>query len=76
MTQHEGNAEIARRLRRAREAAGLTQAELGVLVDRARYQIWRIETGRITPTPLLVGKLSRALGVKPSDLTGDREVAA
>ncbi len=61
-------------LRRAREAAGLTQHQLAVAVDAAgagRIGAW--EAGRAAPSVLNVARLARALGVSASDLLSPEE---
>lgn len=61
-------------LRRAREAAGLTQHQLAVAVDAAgagRVGAW--EAGRAAPSVLNVARLAQALGVSASVLLSPEE---
>ena len=59
---------IARRLREVRNAKGLSQAEIGKRVRLARTYISRVENGRITPTPSLLERLAKGLGIDPCQL--------
>jgi len=53
----------AHRLRRAREAAGLSVRELAECAGVAASTVWRIESGRLNPT---VSMLERLLGASAS----------
>lgn len=55
-------------LKRAREAAGMSRAELGELVGGTRMAIHRWETGARTPQVSTVALLARTLGIDPADL--------
>ena len=55
-------------LRRARLAAGMTLQQLGRLVDRTRGGISAMEVGRVGPSPDLVARLERALGLPAGEL--------
>ena len=55
-------------IRIARVRAGLSQAELGRLVDRDQSDISRIETGRNDLPVSLLKRIAAALGVPPADL--------
>lgn len=58
----------AANLRRAREAAGLTQERLAELADLHMTDVGRIERGERDPGVRTVARLARGLGVKPGDL--------
>ncbi|MGI6252100.1 MAG: helix-turn-helix transcriptional regulator [Aminivibrio sp.] len=58
-------------LRALRERAGLTQLELGEMVDMSRFAIIDYESGRRSPTFETTRKLARALDCSLSDLDGD-----
>jgi transcriptional regulator with XRE-family HTH domain len=69
-TVSQKNWQLARHIRKIREAKGLTQEEVA---DRMRVNtswVGRIETGRTTPGLKLLGNIARALGVKVKDLEG------
>ncbi|MYW64881.1 helix-turn-helix domain-containing protein [Streptomyces sp. SID8379] len=53
---------FGRQVKLLREAAGLTQAELGALVGYGEAQIASVEQGRRIPKPGLVADLDRVLG--------------
>ncbi|MDB5722071.1 MAG: transcriptional regulator [Alphaproteobacteria bacterium] len=53
---------LANRLRDARSALGLTQAELAERVGVSRKTINTVENGVFVPSTLLALKLARALG--------------
>ncbi|CAN5237417.1 hypothetical protein BH18CHL2_BH18CHL2_10570 [soil metagenome] len=63
---------IGRRIRALREARGLTMAELGA--DRRgrvyfqRQYVWKMETGRVTPSLPALAHFARRLGVSLSEL--------
>ena len=59
------------KLRRFREAAKLTQAELGAACNMAYQAIARQERGENEPTWPTVIKLAKALGVEPNDFLAD-----
>jgi putative transcriptional regulator len=56
------------RLKEARTAAGLTQAELADRVGVSRKTINTVENGVFTPSTLLALKLAQALKLKVEDL--------
>ncbi|WP_437631685.1 ImmA/IrrE family metallo-endopeptidase [Sorangium sp. So ce854] len=58
------------RLRTARIFRGLSQAELGALVGVSHQFIGYIETGRKTPTPIIIEAISACLGFEPSFFFG------
>jgi putative transcriptional regulator len=55
-------AELANRVREAREAKGLTQAELAALVGVSRKTINTVENAVFVPSTVIALKLARALG--------------
>jgi transcriptional regulator with XRE-family HTH domain len=61
---------FAARLRRLREAAGLTQRQLAGEALHPSY-VSLLEAGRRTPTPAAVAALAARLGVAPAELAGD-----
>lgn len=60
--------EVGRRVRTLREKAGLSQEELGFKSGLHRNYIGGIERGERNVAVVNVGKLARALGVRPRDL--------
>jgi putative transcriptional regulator len=60
--------ELGVRLKEARTAAGLTQAELADRVGVSRKTINTVENGVFIPSTLLALKLAQTLGVKVEDL--------
>jgi transcriptional regulator with XRE-family HTH domain len=65
-------ARLGRRIRARREARGLTMAELGA--DRRgrvyfqRQYVWKMETGRVTPSLPALAHFARRLDVDLGDL--------
>ena len=55
-------AELANRIREAREARGLTQAELAGLVGVSRKTVNTVENAVFVPSTVIALKLARALG--------------
>lgn len=60
--------EMGRRLKRLREAKGLTQAELAAAADLSRGYLIRLEAGQQDPTLGTLERLAKALKVKLSEL--------
>ena len=54
--------QLGNRLREAREAKGLTQAQLAEAVAVSRKTVNTVENGVFIPSTLIALKLSRALG--------------
>ena len=52
----------------ARQATGLTQAELAKASEVGEITISRLESGKVSARATTVRKLAKALGVKPVDL--------
>lgn len=64
------------RLKVARVDAGLTQAELGALIDRCNSAVCSWEKGARTPSTKHVGRIAKVLNVSPAWLLyGIPEVA-
>jgi transcriptional regulator with XRE-family HTH domain len=61
---------LARAVRRTREEQGLTQDALGVRAGIHPTWISHIESGRVNPTFMNFMRISKALGVGPSQLMG------
>lgn len=59
---------LGNRLKDARTAAGLTQAELAERIGVSRKTINTVENGVFIPSTLLALKLAQTLGVKVEDL--------
>lgn len=60
---------LADLLKSKREAAGLTQAAMAAKLGISRAQILRLESGENKhPSPVLLGRMSKRLRVKPEDL--------
>ncbi len=60
------------RLRAAREAAGLTQAELADTAGIHRVDVNRYERGKFEPSLSVAFRLADALGVRVDDLRGEK----
>lgn len=56
------------KMQELREAAGLTQAQLGEKVLVSQTMIARVETGAREPSLSLLGRIAEALGVAAADL--------
>lgn len=67
---------IGQRIREAREASGMSQAALGVAVDRRQSTVNDWEHDKATPKPHMMEKIGRALGVSQSWLYGFDEPAS
>jgi transcriptional regulator with XRE-family HTH domain len=59
------------RLRQLREAAGLTQEQLGERAGMPYQSIAKYERGAVEPTWPNVVKLAKALGVEPNDFQAE-----
>jgi len=55
--------QLGQRIRALRERRGLTQMELGALIDKDFQAISRMEKGRVNPSAYQVYVLAGALGV-------------
>ena len=55
--------QLGQRIRELRERRGLTQMELGALIDKDFQAISRMEKGRVNPSAYQVYVLAEALGV-------------
>lgn len=63
-----GDPRLASRLKEARLAAGLTQAELAEKASVSRKTINTVENGVFTPSTIIALSLARALELKVEDL--------
>ena len=65
-------AQLGRRIRKLREERGLTMAELGSnrrgVVYFQRQYVWKMETGRVTPTLAAIAHFAKRLDVTMSEL--------
>jgi len=59
---------LTNRLKEARTAAGLTQADLAVRVSVSRKTINTVENGVFVPSTILALSLAKALGTTVEDL--------
>lgn len=64
---------LGERLRQARRAAGLTQAELARLVGVQRAVISKYETGGVAPSVTQLRRMAEALGVSAGTLLPEPE---
>lgn len=64
---------FGRVVRRRREAAGLSQEELGAKTNLSRNYIGMVERGETNPTLLVLHGLARALDTTMGALIGDLE---
>lgn len=55
-------------IKKARLAAGLTQAQLAERMKCTQQEVQRWESGRINPTTKTIKKLAEAIGCNPGDL--------
>ena len=70
------NVALGRALRGLRQAAGLSQEQLGLEAGVQRNFISLIETGQNQPTITTIFKLAGALGMKASELVAAAELEA
>ena len=66
---------IGEKIRKARLARGLTQAELGEKIGVSQRMVTYYEVRGVSPAPELLVKLARALGVSVEDLVGQKPTA-
>lgn len=59
-------------IRLHREAAGMSQRELGETIEVAETTVWRWENGRVTPSLPALRRLADALGTTIDALIGDQ----
>jgi transcriptional regulator with XRE-family HTH domain len=67
---------IGQRIRRLRDAAYLSQAELALKAGMSQTVLSRLETGQATPIQRTVRKLAEALGVSPHEIAQPDELRA
>jgi transcriptional regulator with XRE-family HTH domain len=60
--------QVAMRLKRLREARGMTQAELAEKAGLSREYVLRLENASQDPTLSTIEALAKALKVKPAEL--------
>ena len=65
------NRQMANRLKHYRERKGLTQADLGTLLNSGRSTIVKLERGERPLTPSWLDRLSKELDCAPLDILGD-----
>ena len=70
MSKPKSRKNIATNVRRLRQAAGLTQAQLASAADVADATVSRIERGRLVPSVELAARLAKALDLGVDDLLG------
>jgi len=70
MSQPKSRKNVAANVRRLRQAAGLTQAQLASAADVADATVSRIERGRLVPSVELAGRLAKALDATVDELLG------
>jgi len=70
MPQPKSRKNVATNIRRIRQAAGMTQAQLASAADVADATISRIERGRLVPSVELAQRLAKALDLGVDDLLG------
>ncbi|MGE5444570.1 MAG: helix-turn-helix transcriptional regulator [Ignavibacteriales bacterium] len=56
------------KIKKAREARGLTQEQLAKLLDKKQPYIARLESGKYNPRLDILRKIAKVLGVEPKDL--------
>lgn len=61
---------IAERIKQAREAAGHSQTSLAEVMSITHQQIWRWESGKITPEAPKIALLAKTLNVSADYLLG------
>ena len=61
-------------LRKLREAAGLSQENLGELSGLSRFAILEYEAGRRSPTFLIAKRIASALGCSLADLDDENPI--
>ncbi len=65
-------AQVGRRIRKLREERGLTMAELGSnrrgVVYFQRQYVWKMETGRVTPSLAALAHFAKRLDLSMSEL--------
>lgn len=58
--------QVGLRIKELRKRSGYTLEELGALLGMKGHSVWRLETGRRTPSLELIENLAEVLGVPPS----------
>ncbi|MEU6234400.1 helix-turn-helix transcriptional regulator [Kitasatospora sp. NPDC047058] len=65
---HHLRQQVGRRIRAAREGAGLSQEDLAERAEISRHTVYRAETGSHATSTDAILKIARALQVPPADL--------
>ncbi len=63
--------QVSSRIRQLRQQSGYTLEELGARLGMKGHSVWRIETGRRTPSLELIEKLTEIYGVRPDYFFAD-----
>jgi len=67
---------IGQRIRKAREAKGITQVELARTIGISPQQMYRIETGRSNPSFKTLSLIAKALGISEEELLKSEDVSS
>lgn len=59
---------LGARIKELRIARGLSQAKLGLLVEKDQQSIFKVEAGAFNPTYLYLLEISKGLGLTVSEL--------
>jgi putative transcriptional regulator len=59
---------LGKKIKSIRELQGLTQPELGALIDKDYQSISRIESGKINPSGYVLWQIAKALKIQISEI--------
>jgi transcriptional regulator with XRE-family HTH domain len=59
---------LGKRIKELRESKGLTQPELGALINKDYQAVGRIEAGRVNPSAFIIYQIAKALKVSANDI--------
>lgn len=59
---------LGKRIKEHRESKGLTQPELGALINKDYQAVGRIEAGRVNPSAFIVYQIAKALKVSIDEI--------
>lgn len=59
---------LGKRVKELRESKGLTQPELGALINKDYQAVGRIEAGRVNPSAFIIYQIAKALKVSANDI--------
>jgi transcriptional regulator with XRE-family HTH domain len=62
--------QVGRRIKELRKRSGYTLEELGTRLGMKGHSVWRLETGRRTPSLELLENLAQIMGVSPAFFFG------